>query len=139
MNDQDNIPNNVETLAASEAVPQQPQNIQTGPVLPPESKPKSCPELSSLSGDEYNKILRETLAYFRHKQVITPDGRKGEVIGIDPRPMKGVPTRQGSDGNYLCIRVMKPHAKPGRDPGENVYYMPDDLKLVETINKDLKT
>lgn len=138
MNDPADI-TQAEQHAYEEAVAQQPQNIQTGPVPSPEDKPKSCPELSSLSGDEYNKILRETLAYFRNKKVIVPDGRKGEVIGIDPRPMKGVPTSPGSDGNYLCIRVMKPHAKPGRDPGENVYYMPDDLKLVEVINKDLKT
>lgn len=111
-------------------VPQQPQNIQPGELPPsPKDKPKSNPNLASLSPDDFNKCLQETLSYFNQKEVKVPDGRKGRVIGIDPRPMKGNSTRSGVDGNFLAIVVPR-KALPGRVPTETIYHMPDDLELV---------
>lgn len=121
-------------------VPQQEQDKQPGDTLPPENKPKNQTEIYKLSKSEFNQCLQKTLAYFKGKKVKIPDGRIGNVVGVDPRPMKGQSTNAGNDGNYLVIRVSK-IAQPGRHSSENVWYMPDDLTIVEqtTKNQDLKT
>ncbi len=121
-------------------VPQQLQNIQVNPdgVPSPKERPTNCPDIGQLSTVESNRCLQETLAYFKDKYVKLPDGRVGQAIGVDPRPMKGVPTRQGIDGNWLIISVRKDAAHPGRTPLENVYYMPDDLEIVDPPAKSAK-
>jgi len=118
----------------------EPQNAQPGDTLPPENKPTNRPDIYTLSKEESNKCLQETLAYFKNKLVKIPDGRIGNVVGVDPRPMKGQSTTQGNDGNYLVIRVPRP-AAPGRHAFENAWYMPDDLTIVEkpTKEKELRT
>lgn len=140
MNDQDNNPEDFLPVAEVLRVPQQEQDRQEPPVLPPENRPKSNPNIYNLPKAEFNQCLQETLAYFKDKQVKIPDGRVGTVLGVDPRPMKGQSTKQGNDGNYLVIRVPK-IAVPGRHAFENAWHMPDDLIIVEKVSKEqeLKT
>lgn len=116
-------------------VPQQQQNIQPDEVPSPREKPASCPDIYRLNKDEFNKVLQNTYAYFKDKKVKIPDGRIGSVFSVDPRPMKGSSTSAGSEGNYLCVRVPR-IAAPGRSPWENVWFMPDDLVVVEQFSKD---
>lgn len=130
---------NFQPVAEVLKVPEQEQNLQPGDTSPPENKPKNQTDIYTLSKDEFNQCLQETLAYFKGKQVKIPDGRIGNVVGVDPRPMKGQSTSAGNSGNYLVIRVPK-SAVPGRHPFENVWYMPEDLMIVEKVqNKEIKT
>lgn len=121
-------------------VPQQAQNIQLADVLlSPKDKPTNCPGISNLSEVEFNRALQETLAYFKGKVVRIPDGRKGIVVGVDPRPMKGVPTSSGADGNYLVVQIAR-RTKPFIPQYETVWFMPDDLMVVESFKgKEIKT
>lgn len=114
---------------------QEPQDVQPGPIPSPKDKPTNYQVMYNQSKEEFNRILQETYAYFRHKLVRIPDGRVGKVVGVDCRPMKGVPTSVGQDGNYLVISI--PYKKA---PAEHVWQMPDQLTVVDNLNgKEIKT